>query len=254
MQLVNKNIKYLLVWVLLIGSTQLIIAGDKELFLNDMARYYQHLSKQKTDLSITYKLYNKNIAGNPYQTNNVRAIIDAENKYIDNSQFTFFSNKKYSIVLYKKNKIASLTKTTKSKQLPVSFDQLIPDSTLFKLVTDIKRISDTLGLRTYRLTFIPKSEYKYWYIEFNTQTNSIQTNTVYYKDNISQGLSELGILKPDDAKIKPVLLIQYTSNKWNTPDDFFLANTVIQKKDKKWELTKQYNKYQLYNSYTKVNK
>lgn len=254
MQLANKNIKYLFIWVLLLGSTQLLIAGDKELFLNDMARYYQQLSKQKTDLSIAYKLYNKTISGTPFQTNTVRAIIDAENKYIDNSQFTFFSNKQYSLILYKKNKIASLTKNSKSNQLPVSFDKLIPDSTLFKLVTNIKRVSDTLGLRTYQLTFIPKSEYKYWYIVFNTQTNTIQTNTVYYKDNISQGLSELGILKPDDAKIKPVLLIQYTNNTWKTPDAFFLANTVIQKKDKKWELTKQYSQYQLYNTYNKAKK
>lgn len=244
-----KN-RILVLWLICI-SVLSASAGDRETFVNDINAFYKLIATQKVDMDINYKLYNKKVEGMPMQTSAMKIKLDKNNKFIDNSYYTLYSNKKYTLVLYKRNKVAMLSKTNKTTE---QLSNILPDSLMLAYLKTVKIVSDTLGLRTYQIKFNEAYEYQQWIMVYNTSNNTIQKSTMYYKSSLVKKFENQGLINEKDAATLPVMVVEYHINPYSVTPEFFEANNILQKKEKHYVLLKPYNSYRLLDQLTERKK
>lgn len=244
-----RQVKWFL--VLVMGGVKLLLANDLNAFKKDMDLYLETMAKGRLNMAITYKLFDKNISGNPMQTTFVNLKIDGENKYVDNKHLTMYSNKEFSLVLQKEQKVAILSKTNKKTTTPNSLAQFMPDSLLFKHLTQVKLLYDTLGTKGYELSFNTRAQYRQWNIVFDTKNHTIQKSTIYYQNDLAKRLEEAERLNPKEADVVPVLVIEYAISELNVKPAFFQAKEVIKKSAGTYELLPLYQSYRLSNRLNK---
>ncbi len=224
-----------------------LAAADKDMFIKDMNLYFEQMVKNKLDVQMNYQLYNGGVSGTPIQNTSINLKLDPINKYINNSQLTMYSNKAFSLVLYKNEKVAVLSKASTQKELTNSLTKLMPDSMFFKYITTVQLLSDTLGLRTYQLAFNKQTEYKQQTIVFDKQNNTIRKSIIYYHDNLIKNFESRGVIRPEDTKVIPVLVIEYKVTVLKEKEDFFLAKNILVKTKTGYQLLAPYSNYKLSN-------
>lgn len=226
-------------------------ATDKDKWMLDMNTYYKTITTNSISLSIQYKLYDKNLEGTPLQASTVQMKLNKQNKFIDNGQFISYSNKDFNLVLYKPNKTIVLTKPEKKDLAWKSIKSLIPDTLLTQNVKNVHLVSDTLGVRNYKLYFKEDSEYKLMIMTFDTEKNYITKSIAYYKDDYLEELEANELIRKEDTKLIPILVTEYRMSNLNEPDSFFMANEIIFKNKERFELQKKYQNYKFLNQYNK---
>ncbi|MES2382829.1 MAG: hypothetical protein V4538_17410 [Bacteroidota bacterium] len=220
-------------------------ASDRDLLMKDINAFYKLVATQKVDMNIQYKLYDKKLEGAPIQASTIKMKLDGNNQYIDNSHYTFYGNKTFQLILYKRNKKAVLSKSNKENKLTQQFNKILPDSVMMEYLKNVNLVSDTLGIRTYQITFSEKAPYKQWTLLFDSKNNTIKKSSIYYKDDVIKEYEKRGLVGEKDASIIPIMVVEYTFHEWNVAPDFFEASDIIAKKQKQYELSKKYSHYKL---------
>lgn len=245
--------KSILIITIIFVSNLKLFADDRKSLLKDLNNFYALMSVEKMDLSIHYNLYDKIVNGAPYQTSSVSMKFDKTNKYITNEHYTLYSNSIFNLIIYKKNKVAILSKSKSIKEWSKSLASLMPDSVLFQQLNHVKLISDTAGIKTYHIDFVEDSGYKKWILVFDKRRQIIKRSTFYYKKSVINDMEKIGRINEKDKKVEPILDIEYTINDLEVAGNFFEAPNVLVKEKKEFKLTKQYQGYRFYNQFNKTN-
>ncbi len=224
----------------------------KQQLVRDMKAFYKKMATQKIALDIKYQLYNGKISNTPMQVSAAHMKLDKAYKYIDNSQYTLYINKTFSLLKYKRNKVIVLSKPQET--LPQNLNNVLADTSMLNYLKTVQIQSDSAGIKTYNILFDTESEYKQWILLFDANSNTIKKSTIYYKDDVVSEYQKQGLISDKEANTTPIMVVSYTISDNNTSSDFFEAADIIEKKQNKFVVTAPYQAYRFYNQLNKAKK
>lgn len=221
---------------------------NKQLFV-DLNSIGKKISSTNFKMKLSYELYDLELENEPKEKSEINVATNKGMVYIDNHISTFYSNEKFKLIVYKKEKKMIFNKPDKKLNKTLS-EFLVIDSLLEKNCKSINLINDTGGIRVYEINFKEVLLFKKWIISLDIKNNRIVKNIMYYKENVGSMVGNEYFSTKRRASFIPVLVITYGELVPLNKSDIetFYAKDIARLEDRnKISLTDSYRKYKIYN-------